>query len=130
MLLCTSFTEVACNWKSVYAAVRTMVGALKGRFHRDRDSFEKTDVEEFVDPVPPEDQVPFWLWGGVLFASIIVTCAVMGVQYGQNVGITILGETSLLRDEQHLNYRIQLLFSHSCLASLVVRVLAVQTSIQ
>ncbi|KAJ8592368.1 OPT superfamily oligopeptide transporter [Rhizopogon salebrosus TDB-379] len=90
MLLCTSFTEVACNWKSVYAAVRTMVGALRGRFHRDRDSFEKTDVEEFVDPVPPEDQVPFWLWGGVLFASIIVTCAVMGVQYGQNVGITIL----------------------------------------
>lgn len=92
MLLCTSFTEVACNWKSIYAAGRTMVGALRERFHG--DSFEKSEVEEFVDPVPPEDQVPFWLWGGVLVASIIVTCAVMGVQYGQNVGITILGETT------------------------------------
>ncbi|OJA20547.1 hypothetical protein AZE42_07075 [Rhizopogon vesiculosus] len=88
MLLCTSFTEVACNWKSVYAAGRTMMGALRERFHG--DSFEKTDVEVFVDPVPPEDRVPFWLWGGVLIASIIITCAVMGVQYGQNVGITIL----------------------------------------
>lgn len=97
MLLCTSFTEVACNWKSIYAAGRTMMGALRERFNK--DPFEKTDVDEFVDPVPPEDQVPFWLWGGVLIASIIVTCAVMGVQYGQNVGITILGKTSILRSE-------------------------------
>lgn len=88
MLLCTSFTEVACNWKSIYSAARIAIGALTKRLHG--DSYEKNNVEEIVDPVPPEDRVPFLLWGGVLVASIVVTCIVMGVQYGQNVGITIL----------------------------------------
>ncbi|KAG1866075.1 OPT oligopeptide transporter [Suillus subluteus] len=88
MLLCTSFTEVACNFKSIYLATRNAIGALMERFHG--DSHEKNNVEEIVDPVPPEDRVPFLLWGSVLVASIVVTCTVMGVQYGQNVGITIL----------------------------------------
>ena len=105
-----------------------MMRALTGRFHR--DSFEKIDVEEIEDPVPLEDRVPFWLWGGVLITSIIVTCVVMGVQYGQNVGITILGETPFLHDEHSLNSRVQPLSSHSCLASLDVRVPDAQTSIQ
>jgi hypothetical protein len=94
MLLCTSFTEVACNWKSIYSAARIAIGTLTERFYG--GSHEKNNIEEIVDPVPPEDRVPFFLWAGVLVASIVVTCIVMGVQYGQNVGITILGETRLL----------------------------------
>ncbi|KAG1821375.1 OPT oligopeptide transporter protein-domain-containing protein [Suillus variegatus] len=82
MLLCTSFTEVACNWKSIYSAARFAIGALSERFSG--HTYEKNDEEEIVDPVPPEDRVPFWLWGGVLVASIVITCSVMGVQYGQN----------------------------------------------
>ncbi|KAG1735852.1 OPT oligopeptide transporter protein-domain-containing protein [Suillus occidentalis] len=79
MLLCTSFTEVVCNWKSIYSAACIAT-----------DSYEKNNIEEIIDPVPPEDWVPFLLWGGVLITSIVVICTVMGVQYGQNVGITIL----------------------------------------
>lgn len=104
MLLCTSFTEVACNWKSIYSAARFAIGALSERFSG--HTYEKNDEEEIVDPVPPEDRVPFWLWGGVLVASIVITCSVMGVQYGQNVGITILGKTRLLHDDRCLSVRV------------------------
>ncbi|KIJ08156.1 hypothetical protein PAXINDRAFT_164509 [Paxillus involutus ATCC 200175] len=50
MLLCASFAEVACNWKSIY------------------------------------------MWSSVLrlISSVIITCVIMGVQSGQNVGIMLL----------------------------------------
>lgn len=112
MLLCTSFTEVVYNWKSIYSAARIATGALMERLHE--DSYEKNNIEEIVDIVPPEDRVPFLLWGGVLVTSIVVICTVMGVQYGQNVGITILGETRFLHCDQCLNVRVQPLSSHSC----------------
>ncbi|KIJ61696.1 hypothetical protein HYDPIDRAFT_31028 [Hydnomerulius pinastri MD-312] len=88
MLLCASFAEVGCNWKSVYAAMRSLAGAVGERFQR--QPFSERPEDEIVDPVPENERVPLWLWGSVLVASIIITCAVMGVQYGQNVGITLL----------------------------------------
>lgn len=42
------------------------------------------------DIVPPHEQVPFWMWTGGLIISIFFTCLVLGLQYGQNVGISIL----------------------------------------
>ncbi|KAG1775683.1 OPT oligopeptide transporter protein-domain-containing protein [Suillus placidus] len=84
MLLCASFTEVACNWRSLYAAMRSACGMLLQRFSKDGV------VDDIVDPVPEHERVPFWAWGSVLVLSTIVTCVVMGVQFGQNVGVTLL----------------------------------------
>lgn len=92
MLLCTSFAEVGCNWKSIYAAVRTMISPIAERFQKesfDGDTFKKEDGIE--DPVPEHERVPLWMWGSVLILSILISCVVMGVQFGQNVGITIVG---------------------------------------
>jgi hypothetical protein len=50
--------------------------------------FKEDDV---ADPVPEHEHVPFWAWSSVLVLSTIVTCVVMGVQFGQNVGVTLLG---------------------------------------
>jgi len=101
MLLCASFTEVACNWRSLFAAAISAYHNLRTHVLASRISSssldsegdeekDKAEVVEIVDPVPANEQVPLWLWGGVLSASIVVTCIVMGVQFGQNVGITIL----------------------------------------
>ncbi|KAG1791105.1 OPT oligopeptide transporter protein-domain-containing protein [Suillus plorans] len=84
MLICASFAEVACNWRSLYAAIRSAFGMILQRFSKDGV------VDEIVDPVPEHERVPFWAWGSVLVLSTIVTCVVMGVQFGQNVGITLL----------------------------------------
>jgi hypothetical protein len=85
MLLCASFAEVACNWRSLYAAMRSACGMLLQRF-------SKNDIQDDVlDPVPEHERVPFWAWGSLLVLSTIVTCTVMGVQFGQNVGVTLLG---------------------------------------
>lgn len=35
-------------------------------------------------------QVPAWMWGGGVIISIIFTCLIMGLQFKQNVGVTIL----------------------------------------
>ncbi|KAF8432214.1 OPT oligopeptide transporter protein-domain-containing protein [Boletus edulis BED1] len=91
MLLCTSFAEVGCNWKSIYAAMRTMALPVTQRFKHSLDGADApTSKEEIVDPVPASERVPFWMWGSVLILSIIISCVVMGVQFGQNVGITLL----------------------------------------
>jgi uncharacterized oligopeptide transporter (OPT) family protein len=84
MLLCASFTEVACNWRSLYAAMRSACGMLLQRFSKDGV------VDDIVDPVPEHERVPFWAWGSVLVLSMIITCVIMGVQFGQNVGVTLL----------------------------------------
>ncbi|KAG1732694.1 OPT oligopeptide transporter protein-domain-containing protein [Suillus paluster] len=84
MLLCASFAEVGCNWKSLYAGMRSACGTLLQRFSKDNvedDSF---------DPVPEHERVPFWAWGSLLVLSTIITCVVMDVQFGQNVGVTLL----------------------------------------
>lgn len=44
--------------------------------------------DEIVNPVPADERVPFLMWGSVLMLTVII---VMGVQFGQNVGITLLG---------------------------------------
>jgi hypothetical protein len=51
-------------------------------------------VDDIVDPVPEHERVPFWAWGSVLVLSMIITCVIMGVQFGQNVGVTLLGVSS------------------------------------
>ncbi|KAG1821376.1 OPT oligopeptide transporter protein-domain-containing protein [Suillus variegatus] len=84
MLICASFAEVACNWRSLYAAIRSAFAMILQRFSKDGV------VDEIVDTVPEHERVPFWAWGSVLVLSTIVTCVVMGVQFGQNVGITLL----------------------------------------
>ncbi|KAH7928026.1 PMSR-domain-containing protein [Leucogyrophana mollusca] len=87
MLLCASFAEVACNWRSLYIAMRSACGMLVQRLHpASKGSYE----EDVLDPVPHHERVPFWAWSSVLVLSTIVTCVVMGVQFGQNVGVTIL----------------------------------------
>ncbi|KAH0839377.1 OPT oligopeptide transporter protein-domain-containing protein [Lanmaoa asiatica] len=91
MLLCTSFAEVGCNWKSIYAAIRTMVSSITKRLRKEPlDADKPTREDHFADPVPADERVPLWMWGSVLILSIIVSCVVMGVQFGQNVGITLL----------------------------------------
>lgn len=102
MLLCTSFAEVACNARSIYMALRGMVLSATEKFQRLPPGDRTKD--EIFDPVPENERVPLWMWGSVLVASIIVSCAVMGVQFGQNVGVTLLGK----RCAYHV-----LLFAHS-----------------
>lgn len=96
MLLCTSFAEVGCNWKSIYAAMRTMVSSVTERFQKQPfDADKPTREDEFADPVPADERVPLWMWGSVLILSVILSCVVMSVQFGQNVGVTLLGESGL-----------------------------------
>lgn len=92
MLLCTSFAEVGCNWRSIYAAIRTMVSPVMERFHKGPLGEDaRASEDEIVDPVPADERVPLWMWGTVLILSAILSCVVMGVQFGQNVGVTLLG---------------------------------------
>jgi hypothetical protein len=68
--------------------MRSACGMLLQRFSKD------AIVDDVVDPVPEHERVPFWAWGSVLVLSTIVTCVVMGVQFGQNVSVTLLGVLS------------------------------------
>ncbi|KAG9309763.1 OPT oligopeptide transporter protein-domain-containing protein [Chiua virens] len=63
MLLCTSFAEVACNWKSIYAALRTLTLSISEHFQRQRFGAEDSARDlDIVDPVPEDERVPLWMW--------------------------------------------------------------------
>ncbi len=86
LLLCASFAELGANYKTLWAA---LVQALAPRFKY----FRKAEIDEkdlIYDPAPKHEQVPWWLWTGGLVVSAFFTCLVLGLQYGQNVGVTIL----------------------------------------
>ncbi|KAG1733730.1 OPT oligopeptide transporter protein-domain-containing protein [Suillus lakei] len=85
ILICASLAEVGCNGKSLYLGMRPALGTLLQWFSK--PSLEDDDV---VDPVPEHERVPLWAWSSLLVISVIVTCIVMKVQFGQNVGVTLL----------------------------------------
>jgi len=86
LLLCGSFAELGANYKTLYAAA---VQAFAPLFK----SFRKVEIDEkdlIYDPAPKHEQVPWWAWTGGIVASAFFTCLVLGLQYGQNVGVSIL----------------------------------------
>jgi uncharacterized membrane protein YdcZ (DUF606 family) len=86
LLLCASFSELAANYRTIWASFVSLLQPFFKRMRR----IEVDEKDLIYDPAPPNEQVPWWLWtGGIVFATFL-TCLVLGVQYGQNVGVSIL----------------------------------------
>jgi len=86
LLLCGSFAELGANYKTLWASFVQMLQPLIKSFRK----FKISDEDIIHDPAPLHEQVPWWMYtGGFLLASIF-TCIVLGFQYGQNVGVSIL----------------------------------------
>ena len=86
LLLCGAFAELGANYKTIYAG---LVEALKPWIK----SLRRIEIDEkdlIHDPAPAHEQVPWWMWSGGLLLSIFFTCLVLGLQFGQNVGVSIL----------------------------------------
>ena len=86
LLLCGSFAELGANYKTLWASLVQMLAPIS-------KSFRKIHVDEhdlIEEPAPLHEQVPWWMWTGGLVISTFFTCIVLGLQYGQNVGISIL----------------------------------------
>ncbi|OSC97364.1 OPT oligopeptide transporter [Trametes coccinea BRFM310] len=97
VLLCASMAEIVGNGgtvvKSVAIAMEPLVERAKrvlSRNGRGRSTVDQDEKEVFQDPVPPEHQVPWWMWSGGLAAGSILTMLVMRYQFGQNAGVTLL----------------------------------------
>ena len=89
LLLAGSFAEMFANYKALYATMVQLFQPLMQRIFRNKDlKFNEDDVIE--EPCTKEELVPTWMWGGGIILSIIFTCIIMGVQFKQNVGVTIL----------------------------------------
>ena len=94
LLLTSSVAEIAANYKTIVTAFSVLLEPLVTRIRRfaqlgDRSvHYEKEDG--FYDPVPPEEQTPWWMWMGGLAASTVLTMLVMKYQFDQNPGLTLL----------------------------------------
>ncbi len=99
VLLCASMAEIAGNGSAV---IRSMALAIEPAVHRARVLISRgrnrgheadivgEKVDEFHDPVPEHEQVPWWMWSGGLAIGTVLTMVVMKVQFGQNAGVTLL----------------------------------------
>ncbi|TFK88386.1 OPT oligopeptide transporter [Polyporus arcularius HHB13444] len=99
VLLCASMAEIAGNGSAV---IRSMALAIEPAVHRARVLISRgrnrgheadivgEKVDEFHDPVPEHEQVPWWIWSGGLTIGTVLTMVVMKVQFGQNAGVTLL----------------------------------------
>ncbi|KAI0364271.1 OPT oligopeptide transporter [Pilatotrama ljubarskyi] len=99
VLLCASMAEIVGNGgtmiKSMAIAVEPLFTKIKARGLRGLrpSGVSAGDSEkdgEFCDPVPLDQQVPWWMWSGGLAAGTILTMLVMRYQFGQNAGVTLL----------------------------------------
>lgn len=98
LLLSSSVAEIGANYRTVATAFSVMFQPALARLRRFRgkggeDGNEGVVLNKedgFYDPVPPEEQTPWWLWVGGLIASSIMTMCVMKYQFGQNAGVTLL----------------------------------------
>ena len=89
LLLCGSFAEVFANYRTLWASVVLMVQPITRRFFPSKTpNLREEDLID--DPAPVNEQVPWWMIYGGLAVSIFFTCLVLGLQYKQNVGISIL----------------------------------------
>lgn len=86
LLLCGSFAELGANYRTIWASVVQLLAPISQVFRK--INIDEKDV--IYDPAPDNEQVPWWAWTGGIVASTILTCVVLGVQYGQNVGVSIL----------------------------------------
>lgn len=88
LLLCGSFAEVAANYRTLFAYAQQFTAPLIRRVRHTDINIHQEDLIE--DPAPPEEQVPLWMWSGGVVVAIFISCLVLGVQYEQNVGLTLL----------------------------------------
>ncbi|KXN73602.1 OPT superfamily oligopeptide transporter [Conidiobolus coronatus NRRL 28638] len=74
IMICASFTELACQYKSVYNGFRGGFLSLYNFFARlmGRNQVQIGDSDgSDYDPVPESEQIPGWQWGlGILVSSI------------------------------------------------------------
>ncbi|CCM06293.1 uncharacterized protein FIBRA_08544 [Fibroporia radiculosa] len=89
LLLTASVSEIGANYKSIVTAFSVMLAPLIERI-RPGSTGDVKEEDGFFDPVPPEEQTPWWMWVGGLVVSTIMTMCVMKYQFGQNAGITLL----------------------------------------
>ena len=88
LLLAGSFAEVASNYKTIYASMVQLFEPLTHRFRKQDVKYDESQLIE--EPCAPSEMVPIWMWGGGILISIVFTCLIMGLQFKQNVGVTIL----------------------------------------
>lgn len=88
LLLCGSFAEIAANYQTLWAYLQSAFSPLINRFRQAKISVDESHL--IYDPAPPHEQVPWWMWSGGIVFSIFLSCLVLGVQYNQNVGLTLL----------------------------------------
>lgn len=86
LLLCGSFAELFANYKTLWASLVQILQPIFKVFRR----FEVSEEDLIYDPAPTHEQVPVWMWTGGIVLSTFFTCLVLGLQYGQNVGVSIL----------------------------------------
>ncbi|EIW55414.1 uncharacterized protein TRAVEDRAFT_131235, partial [Trametes versicolor FP-101664 SS1] len=98
VLLCASMAEIVGNGgaviKSEAITVASAIARLRLFRRRGSGGNEVSDDElkedPYFDPVPLDEQTPWWMWTGGLAAGTILTMLVMRYQFGQNAGVTLL----------------------------------------
>ena len=86
LLICGSFAELFANYKTLWASFVQLAHPALKRFR----NFKISEDDLIVEPAPLNEQVPKWMYMGGFVLSAFFTCLVLGLQYGQNVGVSIL----------------------------------------
>ncbi|KKY18358.1 putative oligopeptide transporter [Phaeomoniella chlamydospora] len=86
LLITGAFAELFANYKMLWKSFVHLLSPFIRKFRQTEMTIEAV----IDDPAPPHEQVPWWMWSGGLLLSCTFTCIVLGFQYGQNVGVSII----------------------------------------
>ena len=87
LLLCSSIAELFAHYKTIWASIVQFVSPAFLLYKQQKKILHQHLIS---DPAPKHERVPFAMYGGGILVSIIFTCIILGIQYKQNVGITLL----------------------------------------
>ncbi|KAI0630922.1 OPT oligopeptide transporter [Trametes polyzona] len=100
VLLCASLAEIIGNGGTVITSMAMALGPAVVKLKRllchvrrsDRGSLPSVAPKDDVilDPIPFDQQTPWWMWAGGLTVGTVLTMLVMRYQFGQNAGVTLL----------------------------------------
>ena len=88
LLVCSSFAEVLACYKTIWTSIVQLPSSLFTLLHTKEKNVQHRQL--INDPAPKHEQVPVMMYGVGIIISITFTCIILGTQYKQNVGITLL----------------------------------------
>ncbi|KAI0218162.1 hypothetical protein L0F63_006563 [Massospora cicadina] len=90
ILVVASFTELGCEYESMWHGIRGGTQQLYGLLRKAFPTLRAVEQEQGYDPVKEEHRVPLWMWSSGVMLALKLTIFVLRFYFEMGVGMALL----------------------------------------